>query len=82
MHVRITLGVLCTAIGRANPTFSDVYDGSSGEQHKMWQKLFHEGIHELFERFFPLNIGKINSWPLLMCWQYVLYSVLHVPNVI
>ena len=28
----------------------------------------------------PLNIGKINSWPLLMCWQ--LYSVLRVQNVI
>ena len=23
----------------------------------------------------PLNIGKIKSWPLLMCWQYVVYFV-------
>ena len=63
MRVRITLGVLCTATGRANPTFftpimsKEVYvymtgvRGCAMERHvAMNGKLFHEGVNELFEQ--------------------------------
>ena len=73
-----------------------VYDGSSSVQLKIRQKnssmkafMNYLSSFELFKGFFfpggnvgplPLSIGK-NSWPLLMCSQYVLYSVHHVLNV-
>ena len=71
----IILGVLCTATCRANTLFPPimskqvyVYDVSSSEQLKMRQKLFHEGIHKLFEQFltrvFPFLRVKLGPFPL------------------
>ena len=60
MCVGISLGMFCAQpLAELTPLFPPpimskqvyVYHGNSGEQLKMWQKLFHEGSRELFEQF-------------------------------